>query len=82
MIRKITFVLLAVAASGTASYAQSVDCTAFQHNADGTWSPTRQVIISSADDFPEVTISPGMNIGPDSKFNGIDIYWLLQDLCH
>jgi len=58
---------------------QSVPCDAFHKNDNGTWSPTRQVTITSQNG--SISLSPGVSFGPGVQFAGINLYVLLEQNC-
>jgi hypothetical protein len=57
----------------------SVPCDAFHKNENGTWSPTRQVTITSPNG--SISIGPGVSFGSGVQFAGINLYVLLEQNC-
>jgi len=60
---------------------QTVPCESFHKNDNGSWSPTRQVTITSPDGSMRVTLGPGASFGSGVRFAGIDLYTLLEQNC-
>ena len=72
--------LSAATASAQVSQSQaSLACDAFVRNANGCWSPTRQVTINAS--TGNGSISPGMTFCTGTMFMGVNLPEMLNQQC-
>jgi hypothetical protein len=74
----LAFVVASFAASSPA-HAQSIDCSAFRHNADDTWSAARNERLRIGEGTVEV--EAGLSFHRGVPFNGADLAAALDDQC-
>jgi hypothetical protein len=60
--------------------ADTIPCSVFQKNPDGSWSAKQQITITGPNG--QVTISPGVSYRPGVAFMGIDLAAQLEQQCH
>jgi hypothetical protein len=73
-----TFWTAAASAQGSQPQA-SLPCDAFVRNANGCWSPTRQVTIKAS--TGNGSISPGMTFCTGTMFMGLNLPEMLNQQC-
>jgi hypothetical protein len=72
-------VLTAVASAQVSQPQASLPCDAFVRNANGCWSPTRQVTINTGSG--NGSISPGMTFCTGTLFMGVNLPEMLNEQC-
>jgi hypothetical protein len=73
------FALAAALAVSSLTHAQSIDCSAFRRNADGTWSATRNAPLRGSDGTFEV--EAGLSFHRGVAFKGVDLVTVLDEQC-
>ena len=58
-----------------ASAQQTLNCSDFKKNPDGSWSPVRPVTLNG------VTMGPGVSFNPGVSFGGVDLASILNKQC-
>ena len=59
---------------------QNVECAAFQHDADGSWTTLKDLPVQRLNEF--TTIAAGTNIRPGGQpIAGLDVGGMLDEVC-
>jgi hypothetical protein len=72
---RIALAAAVTAAICPASFAQTLNCSDFKLNDNGSWSPVRAIQIGS------VTMGPGVSFTPGVQFGGVDLATILNQKC-
>ena len=66
---------------GPAPLSATFPCDAFVKNADGSWTPTRDVNIAMPNGGDVLTVGPAASFHPGAAVRGFDLAALLEQQC-
>lgn len=78
--KRLVLAFLAICGMGLSPLAQTIDCSNFRHNEDGSWTPVSQFTITNQNGS-QVSMGPGVSFRPGVQFSGIDLATLLNQQC-
>jgi len=68
-------------AQGPAPLSKGFPCDAFVKNADGSWTPTRDVNIVMPNGGDVLTVGSAVSFHPGKEIRGLDVAALLEQQC-
>ena len=77
--KRLVLAFLAFCCMGLSSQGQTLDCSKFRNNEDGSWTPISQFTITNQNGS-QVSMGPGASFRPGVQFSGIDLAKLLNQL--
>ncbi len=81
-----TAVAVCAALASTAGFAQSVDCSAFEHAKNGDWVVTKAVRLAAVKDgvSKSIGLAPGERFARDGKtgMDGVAVFDMVEAQCH
>ena len=72
--RRLALVFLAIFCNGPSALGQTLDCTQFRHNEDGSWTPISQLTVTSGAYGGQIYVGPRV-------FASIDLATKLNQQC-
>ncbi len=74
MLRRLALALLAIFYIGPSAQGQTLDCTQFRHNEDGSWTPISQLTVTSGAYGGQIYVGPRV-------FASVDLATKLNQQC-
>ena len=65
MMTKLAIALLTVLSMSIPAVGQTLDCTQFRHNEDGSWAPISQLTVTSSPYGGQIYVGPRVFVGID-----------------